>query len=114
MSDKPKRKYERRVTYRDPVPDVRDPVIQAPKRKYCARAFIEEPMPVVCPECGRNTRIKDGSHTDPVRKVVHKYRECIKCGKLLTSVRKMTLSEEEKHCGYADAVRDYEDYKKEN
>jgi len=96
-------------TTRDPEPVTRDPVIEKPKRIYESRAYIKEPMPIICPSCGRNTRIDGGTHPDPVRRVIHKYRTCQKCGKKLTSVRKMTQDEVDKYCGFAQSIKEFEE-----
>jgi len=89
------------VKARDPKPATRKP-----------RRYIPASMPTVCPTCGRNTRMDDGRHVDPVRQKILEYRTCIKCGEKLAAGRPMTLSEVAKLCSRADAVREYEETEK--
>ena len=85
------------VHARDPQPTHRDP-----------RRYIPASMPTVCPECGHNTRMNGGRHTDPGARRVLEYRTCIKCGAKLAAGRAMTKTEEAKFCtGFEAAVDQY-------
>ena len=104
------RKRERIVTHPDPVqvhagdpqPKHRDP-----------RRYIPASMPTVCPDCGHNTRMNGGRHTDPGARRVLEYRTCIKCGAKLAAGRAMTKTEEAKFCtGFEVAVDQYYESKK--
>ena len=72
------------------------------------RRFIPASMPTVCPECGHNTRMTDGRHTDPVHRTILEYRDCVKCEAKLAAGRPMTEREVEKFCGRSEAVAEYE------
>jgi hypothetical protein len=89
------------IQTRDPQPENRDP-----QRK--PRRYIPASMPTVCPDCGHNTRMDDGRHTDPVRRTVLEYRTCAHCNARLAAGRPMTLSEVGKLCSRAEAVAEYE------
>lgn len=114
-----KRKYTRRIQTRDPQPVNRDPVMELPVEginvppvavsNMKPRRYIAASMPVVCPDCGHNTRMDDGRHVDPVRRRILEYRTCVKCGALLAAGRVMTEREAEKLCTRAQAVKEYEE-----
>lgn len=93
----------KRTKTREPITTTREPEIQQRK----PRRYIPASMPVVCPECGHSTRMDDGRHTDPVRKVVLEYRTCTRCGLLLAAGRNMTDREVDKYCSRAEAVAEY-------
>ena len=78
------------------------------KSKRSPRRFIPASMPTVCPECGHNTRMTDGRHTDPVHRTILEYRDCVKCEAKLAAGRPMTEREVEKFCGRSEAVAEYE------
>lgn len=54
--------------------------------------------------------MSDGRHVDPVRGTILEYRTCIKCKAELAATREMTLSEKQKLCTRAEAVREYEHF----
>jgi len=96
------------VKTRDPVPVQRDPVIEKPKRTYESRRYIPASVPVICPECGHNTRQTGGRHIDPVNKTIVEYRTCCKCGLKMGAGRPMVAFEVAKYCSHADVVKEYD------
>ena len=102
----------RRCKTRDPGTVNRDPVIVMETERVVAqrkaRRYIAASMPTVCPDCGGNTRMADGRHTDPVRRVILEYRTCAHCGARLAAGRAMTPFEAARYCGHAEAVAEYE------
>lgn len=102
------------VCVRDPQPQNRDPAIVVRKEeiRVCAqrkhRRYIPASVPTVCPDCGHNTRMDDGRHTDPVRQKILEYRTCVKCGALLAAGRDMTEREKEILCTRREAIEEYE------
>ena len=103
----------RKYRMRDPQTVARDPVIveetaRVVAQRMARRRYIAASMPTVCPECGGNTRMADGRHVDPVRKVILEYRTCAHCGVKLAAGRRMTAFEAAKLCTHAEAVAEYE------
>ena len=112
-----KQTYQKRVpsvVTRDPVIAMRGGVPNIPTlppvpKKRVARRFIAASAPVVCPACGGKTRMDDGRHVDPVRRMILEYRTCVRCGALLAAGRAMVAHEVAQLCSRADAVREYEE-----
>lgn len=92
------------IETRDPLPTTRDP---AAKARH-PRRYIPAAQPVICPDCGRNTRMDDGRHVDPVRRKILEYRTCCWCGAKLAAGRDMTAHEVDQLCSRAEAVAEYE------